>query len=86
MHSMMIMQTPISVHLGLKLSIMRAQLLLIVPFMRFGELMLHSPPMDTKPAALFDILFHNPGEWPWTILRTLLWDELQQSLLLASAA
>ena len=37
------------------------QLLLIVPFMRFGEVMLHSPPMDTKPAALFDILFHNPG-------------------------
>ena len=39
-----------------------AQLLLIVPFMRFGEVMLHSPPMTTKPAALFDILFHNPGE------------------------
>ena len=38
------------------------QLLLIVPFMRFGELMLHAQKLDVKPAALFDIIFHDPGQ------------------------
>ena len=37
------------------------QLLLIVPFMRFGELMLRAPALDIKPAKLWD-LFHDPGE------------------------
>ena len=37
------------------------QLLLIVPFMRFGEFLLRAKKLDVKPAALLD-LFHNPGK------------------------
>ena len=30
--------------------------------MRFGEFLLHAQKLDVKPAALFDIIFHDPGQ------------------------